>query len=412
MRLCFTKSFVLTLATLVVLLVPLSVQAAYYGYSAPSPSYGNYGNYNAANDMTCGYSNTRFGASSHGGSCASCFRFGPPPRSIKYIMLGLNARIPTGWAMGQEVIGSNNGGMAVSLSATGFQQSLVNEVSAILFKDPLSDQVLYQHQLSHEDLWLTGSHQRKLQFVTPPLSAVIGTTFYSRKVNIYEFKLAFQLWDYSVVDCANPAGCRLKYSFAYTPYIDYLSNTVAVANQDLEFRIVRTRGLEVVASSLAIKDIKVRQDWVQQNCDFKTYSTITASTSTSVWGHRQYSCNYNGLHFFSDGELEYQDYVGRATILDSAITKDFSGHSYQVRILPAITYISQASGFRGSGLALVIKGTSLAPFRTRFFIAGQECHIMSQPEYCPCGKLYTATCMVPEVPEVMPQNFYVGNHGW
>ena len=146
MRLCFTKSFVLTLATLVVLLVPLSVQAAYYGYSAPSPSYGNYGNYNAANDMTCGYSNTRFGASSHGGSCASCFRFGPPPRSIKYIMLGLNARIPTGWAMGQEVIGSNNGGMAVSLSATGFQQSLVNEVSAILFKDPLSDQVLYPYR--------------------------------------------------------------------------------------------------------------------------------------------------------------------------------------------------------------------------------------------------------------------------
>lgn len=98
--------------------------------------------------------------------------------------------------------------------------------------------------------------------------------------------------------------------------------------------------------------------------------------------------------------------------MDAARTYDYDGSSFEIRILPGINSVSTHTGFRGSGLDIVIKGTSFMPGRTKFYIAGQECEIVWGPEYCPCGKEYTAVCTVPEVPEIMESNFYVGNHGW
>ena len=77
---------------------------------------------------------------------------------------------------------------------------------------------------------------------------------------------------------------------------------------------------------MALKDIIIADDWSSQNCDFKTYSQITEASSVSTWGHRQYSCNYNGMHFFADGLLYYYDYIGMASVLPSAITKDFEAN--------------------------------------------------------------------------------------
>ena len=52
------------------------------------------------------------------------------------------------------------------------------------------------------------------------------------------------------------------------------------------------------------------------------------------------------------------------------------------------------------------------PGWTKFYVAGEECPILLEPEYCPCSKVFTAVCTLPEVPEVMTAPFYVGNHGW
>ena len=36
-----------------------------------------------------------------------------------------------------------------------------------------------------------------------------------------------------IVGCVTDGRCRAIYSYSYTPVVDYLSNTVALAQQDL-----------------------------------------------------------------------------------------------------------------------------------------------------------------------------------
>lgn len=77
------------------------------------------------------------------------------------------------------------------------------------------------------------------------------------------------------------------------------------------------------------------------------------------------------MDFFAHGLFSYEDYVGNALIVEAAKTYLYDGTSLELRILPAITYISHQSGYKGSGLELTIKGTSLMPGRTRFYIGGE-----------------------------------------
>ena len=105
--------------------------------------------------------------------------------------------------------------------------------------------------------------------------------------------------------------------------------------------------------------------------------------------------------------------MGKALIIEAAKTYLYDGSSLELRILPGINYISHQSGYKGSGLELTIRGTSLMPGRTKFYIGDEECEIVQEPKYCPCSKEYTATCTIPEVDDdsfVRP--FYIGNHGW
>ncbi len=118
------------------------------------------------------------------------------------------------------------------------------------------------------------------------------------------------------------------------------------------------------------------------------------------------------MDYYQNAQFNYQDYAGRAKVLDVAKTYTFDGEHFDVRILPGITSISEQSCYRGSGMELEIKGTSFMPGYTRFFIAGIECEITEEPWFCPKHKVYTAKCAVPEVPEVFEQNFYIGGHGW
>ena len=119
--------------------------------------------------------------------------------------------------------------MVLLLKIRGFRQSLVNEIQAVLFKDPASGEYVHAHELSLYDLYYTGSHKRKLQIVVPDLSEITGSHFHSRRVNTFVYQIALLTWDNEIVECQDPDGCLLKYSYNYTPYIDYMSNTVAVA---------------------------------------------------------------------------------------------------------------------------------------------------------------------------------------
>lgn len=236
------------------------------------------------------------------------------PKQIKQIRIGGHVSEPGYWNKGKEVFLSIEGGMEVKLKLANFGQSVVNEVQSILFKDVGSLEVIYAHTMTNYDIMLTGSSKRKLHFIAPSLTQITGNKFHSKREWEFPFLIEILTWDDEEIPCQYERKCRLIYSFAYTPIVDYLSNTVALAQQDLEFRIIRNRGLEIKSRDLALKEIKITdlEEDVEQNCDFKTFSQITAESSTSMYGHRQYSCKYNGMDFFHDGAFNYQDYVGKA----------------------------------------------------------------------------------------------------
>lgn len=82
------------------------------------------------------------------------------------------------------------------------------------------------------------------------------------------------------------------------------------------------------------------------------------------------------MDFFKHGIFSYEDYVGKALIIQAAKTYLYDGSNFEVRILPAINSVSHNKGYKGSGLELTIKGTSFMAGRTRFYIGGEECEIV------------------------------------
>ena len=67
------------------------------------------------------------------------------------------------------------------LKVANFEQSVVNEVQAILFKDVGSLEVLYTHELTNYDYMISGSSKRKLQFIAPSLTQITGNKFHSKR---------------------------------------------------------------------------------------------------------------------------------------------------------------------------------------------------------------------------------------
>ncbi len=53
---------------------------------------------------------------------------------------------------------------------------------------------------------------------------------------------------------------------------------------------------------------------------------------------------------------------------------EYDGTKFEIRVLPAITSLSQAKG--QGGLKLVVTGTSLEAEKTVFKIGGKECTIV------------------------------------
>lgn len=143
--------------------------------------------------------------------------------------IGGHVSEPGYWNKGKEVFTSLEGGMEIKLKVANFEQSVINEVQAILFKDVNSLEVIYTHTLSNYDFMLSGSSKRKLHFIAPSLTDITGDKYHSKREWEFPFLLEILTWDDEEVACQWERKCRLIYSFAYTPIIDYLSNTVALA---------------------------------------------------------------------------------------------------------------------------------------------------------------------------------------
>lgn len=116
------------------------------------------------------------------------------------------------------------------LKVNGINSSLVNEVQAILFKDPTSGEIIATKTLDNDDLILTGSSKQKLQFVAPSLTTIRETDFHSKRTWKFEYLVEIQLNDDTEVACKHEKKCKITYSYGYSPVIDYLSNTAAIAH--------------------------------------------------------------------------------------------------------------------------------------------------------------------------------------
>ena len=125
---------------------------------------------------------------------------------------------------------SIEGGANICMKVDGINSSIVNEVKAILFKDKTSLEILHAKVLDNDDIILTGSSKQKLQFVLPSLTTVRETDFHSKRTWKFEYLVEVQLNDDSEVACQFEKKCMITYSYGYTPVIDYLSNTAAIAH--------------------------------------------------------------------------------------------------------------------------------------------------------------------------------------
>ncbi len=209
---------------IVIALVALGARGQSYGSSRSTRNFGNYGNYNSANSGTCGLMNSPFGFS---GRYSSSRR--TRQKKISSIDIADNISPPSWWNRGKEVYLSIEGGMKVKLKLKNFEQSLVNEVQAILFKDSHTLEEIYRHEMTSLDLVDTGSSKTSLTFTAPPLSTVRGQPYFSRREWELPLLMVVLTWDDEEVECQYERLCRLIYSYSYTPIIDYISNTVALA---------------------------------------------------------------------------------------------------------------------------------------------------------------------------------------
>lgn len=85
----------------------------------------------------------------------------------------------------------------------------------------------------------------KLIFVTPSLSEIRGTTFHSKSTWHFEYLAELVLNDGTIVPCNSTNDCRIIFSYGYTQVISYLSNVAAIANQNIEYRIIRNNALDL-----------------------------------------------------------------------------------------------------------------------------------------------------------------------
>lgn len=131
--------------------------------------------------------------------------------------------------------------------------------------------------------------------------------------------------------------CIIIYSYGYSPVIDHLSNTAVIAHQDIEFRIVRQRSLDIKKGNMALRRIRIEgANDEQHSCDYVTQDKINKDSPVSHYGSRQYSCNLDAIDFIKSGKFLYEDYAGKGLIVDYAETFDVDGSKFQVRVLPSI----------------------------------------------------------------------------
>lgn len=348
------------------------------------------------------------------GPMCTCMRKSKCRKHVTCISLGDDMETPEEWKKCHEVYVAIEGGSEITLEVSNINQSVVNEVSRVVFRDVESGEIINSKTLDNIDIKLTGSRNDKLTFIAPSLTHLRQTNYHNKREWIFEYTVELQLNDGAYVRCHEPKRCKLVYSYGYSPVIDYLSRTAAVAHQEIEFRIERHRSLQIGKNKLATKQIRIKTEGSDesQSCDYQRRNKITKDTPTSRYGTMQYSCDLNNIDYVHKGTFEYEDFAGKATVVKYAKTYEVDGSDFQIKILPTINSISEKKISRGGGKKLKIKGNSWVAGKTQFFIDGLECPVISEPQDRKHKKQMEAECEMPELDDLEDKPYYMGGYGW